>query len=183
MTSIAYPETLIPIEKEPISIDEYIFEIPKCIIKFEKYNGEEVTDTFGGKPIISLNGRPVFAELVIMNYFIADGWNSRWVETYGKGKMNPMLLSKWEEGNYKSQEHNPITNDYILDILKCISSLNGNSFYGCWDVLAWKGDKIIFAESKRTKKDSIRDTQINWLKAAFQFGLNTDNFLMVEWDI
>lgn len=182
MTTI-YPELLIPKGIESIIVDETIIEIPKCKVKFEKYNGEKITDTFGGKPIITLKGKPAFAELAIMNYFIEDGWDSRWVETYGKGKMTPMLLSKWDEGNYKSQEHNPITDEYILDILKGISSLNGNSFYGCWDVLAWKGNKIIFAESKRTKKDSIRDTQINWLKAALQFGLIKDNFLMVEWDI
>ena len=74
-------------------------------------------------------------------------------------------------------------NDKILLMLDGIAKVNGNSYAGCWDVLAWKNDKVIFAESKRTKKDKISATLINWLSAGLNYGLNPGNFLIVQWDM
>ena len=64
-----------------------------------------------------------------------------------------------------------------------VAEQNKNSYSGCWDVLGWKDDRIIFAESKRSKKDSIRSTQISWLTAGLKHGLKKDNFLIVQWDM
>ena len=75
-----------------------------------------------------------------------------------------------------------ITNGSIQTLLNSIATANGNSFSGCWDVIGWKNDKIIFAESKRTKKDSVRSTQNNWLMAGLKSGLSLNNFLIVQWD-
>ena len=82
-----------------------------------------------------------------------------------------------------NKQLNKITNEKIKTIISGISKCNNNSYSGCWDVLGWKDDKIIFAESKRTKKDKIRSTQINWLSAGLKFGLKAEKFLIVEWDI
>ena len=178
-----YPKLLHPTDLEYLTLDGNIIEIPKCIVKFEKWNGEPLIETFGGKPIVSLNSKPMFAEVAIMEHFIADGWNTRWIETYGKDKMNPIHLSEWKDDKYINQIPNPITDEEILKHLNTIATLNGDSYSGCWDVLAWKGERIIFAESKRTKKDSMRTTQVNWLKAGLQSGLKPDNFLIVQWDM
>lgn len=67
-------------------------------------------------------------------------------------------------------------------MLREIAALNGGNFSGCWDVLAWKGDRIIFAESKRSKRDKINKNQIRWLKVSLCYGLKPENFLVVEWD-
>ena len=141
-----YPKYLTPSEFEVFKIGEQIFEVPKCILKFEKWDGEPVKETFGGKVIIKINEKPMFAELAIMQYFIADGWESRWIETYGKSKMEPICLSEWVDDKYKNQIHNPITNGSIQTLLNSIATANGNSFSGCWDVIGWKNDKIIFTE-------------------------------------
>jgi hypothetical protein len=70
----------------------------------------------------------------------------------------------------------------IIKLLENIATQNGNSYSGCWDVLAWKADKVLFAESKRVKKDSIRSTQTKWLESALKCGLSEKNFLVVQWD-
>lgn len=41
---------------------------------------------------------------------------------------------------------------------------------------------MVFAELKRRRLDRIRTTQLAWLEAALQLGLQSENFLLVEWD-
>ena len=54
---------------------------------------------------------------------------------------------------------------------------------GCWDVLAWKGDEVLFIELKKAKKDSVKQSQIDWLEGCLNLGLTPDNFILVEWTL
>ena|SRR5690606_26945071 len=177
-----YPKFFQPSEFEIFTLEDKIVEVPKCNVLFEKWEGIPLKETFGGKPVLAVRDNPKFAELAIMQVFIEDGWEARWIETYGRNKKSPIHLSNWADKKYKYQSHNPIQNENVIKIIDRIALLNNDSFSGCWDVLAWKNDKFIFAESKRTKRDRIRSTQINWLKAGLDFGLNKENFLVVQWD-
>jgi hypothetical protein len=47
--------------------------------------------------------------------------------------------------------------------------------------LAWKGSDVIFAESKRSRKDFLQSTQNKWINSAFKKGLKSKNFIIVEW--
>lgn len=178
-----YPKLFEPTDLELFVIHDKLIEIPKCIVTFDKWIGQPVKETFGGKPIVSVNNKPMFAELAIMAGFTADGWQARWVETYGKSKKEPICLTEWKDDKYKNQIHDPIPDKEVLDILADIANQNAKSYSGCWDVLAWKNGTILFAESKRMKKDSIRATQTNWLAAALQLGLSPNNFLVVQWNM
>jgi hypothetical protein len=178
-----YPKFLQPANIELFPVDGKTIEIPKCIVTFDKWTGQPVKETFGGKPIVSVDGKPMFAELAIRAHFIKDGWQARWIETYGKNNKEPFCLTEWKDDKYKNQIHTPIADKGILNLLAEIAIQNGGSYSGCWDVLGWKNERIIFAESKRTKKDSIRTTQTNWLAAGLRHGLNADNFLVVQWDL
>lgn len=178
-----YPKRLTPIAFNTFQIEGHTAEIPKAIIQFNAWNGKIVENTFSGKPVLNLNDNPVFAELAIMHIFKEDGWDARWIETYGKPKLRPIHLTEWMDEPYKNQEHNPIDNKLIQFLLNAIAKNNNNSFAGCWDVVAWKNDQIIFAESKCRKKDFIKTTQNKWLKSAFEIGLSEENFLLIEWKI
>lgn len=177
-----YPEKLIPNSFERFEITGKEISIPKCRIEFDKWNGVPLKNSFGGKPCVNLNDCAMFAELAIMNLFIQSGWKARWVETYGKSKLNPIHLSAWNEEGFKHQVHHPIDDEFIQNSLNEIAHINEFNYGGIWDVVAWKNQDIIFAESKRHKKDYIQSTQSKWLKSAFEFGLTEDNFLMIEWD-
>lgn len=157
-------------------------QIPKCKTSFNLWQGNPITNTFGGKPLIDVNGKPMFAELAIMHLFLEDGWDARWLESYGRGQRNIVCLAEWADLPYSQQTECLIENETIMNTLRGIAELNGGNFNGCWDVLAWKGDRIIFAESKRLKRDKIRDTQTRWLDAALRYGLKPENFLVVEWE-
>lgn len=176
-----YPPIFRPTDIELLSVGIQIYEIPKCFVKFDRWTGEPIKETFGGKPLVEVDNQPMFAELAIMSYFAKYNWDVRWVETYGKNK--PIYMTAWKDDKYKNQTHRPFENEYIDTLLADIAKLNGNSYSGCWDVLAYKDHKVVFAESKRLKKDSIRTTQTNWLTAALRHGLRTDNFLIVQWDM
>ncbi len=178
-----YPNFLQPTTTEPFIVNGKETDIPKCIVTFEQWHGDPVKETFGGKPIVVFNNKPMFAEMAIMQNFISDGWQARWIETYGKSKTSPIHLSDWKDDKYKTQIHDPIVDKEILKLLEVVAKQNGNNYHGCWDVLAWKEDRFIFAESKRTKKDNIRTSQTNWLTAGINAGLNINNFLIVQWDM
>ena len=178
-----YPESLNPTHTEVFNLENTATQIPKCVIKFDEWKGVPIKETFGGKPVVSVGDKPMFAELAIMTLFQMGGWQSRWIETYGKGGMSPIYLSEWKDDKFKNQKADPIMDEKILKVLSDIAKLNGNSFSGCWDVIGWRDDRIIFAESKRMKKDKIRQTQVNWLSAGIKYGLKPDNFLIVQWDI
>lgn len=69
-----------------------------------------------------------------------------------------------------------------LTTLAGIAETNGNSYKGCWDVLVWNGERTVFYELKRSKKDRIKATQLRWLRAALEVGLALEDFVIVEWD-
>lgn len=175
------PKFLEPTGIEPFKIDGKTIDIPKCKVTFDKWSGKPVKETFGGKPILNVSGRPMFAELAIMTYFQNDGWQTRWVETYGKKE--PICLTEWKDDKYKNQVHVPFQDVAIVKLLADIAKLNNDTYSGCWDVVASKRDKLVFAESKRASKDSIRATQVNWLSAGLKYGLHPNNFIVVQWDL
>ncbi|RYY84389.1 MAG: hypothetical protein EOO15_19470 [Chitinophagaceae bacterium] len=177
---MTYPDFLSPSAYEPFPVDGLIVSVPKSIVSFKKWQGEKIRNDFGGKPLIDYFGRPLFAELAIMRTFLDDGWQTRWVETYGTKE--PKCMVAWKDDEYKDQEHSPFEDEAIGFLFSEIASKNGGSYSGCWDVVAKKDNNIIFAESKRSKKDAIRESQQKWFRAALQCGLSQDNFLMVQWD-
>lgn len=177
-----FPLQEFPISTEHILIGSTDVLIPKIAPRFRKWMGETVKNTFGNKALVDVNGQPLFAELAILELFTRNGWDGRWIETYGKSAMSPALLTNWTDRPYKEQIHQPIKDSFIIQMLERIASANNNSYSGCWDVLGWKSQQFIFAESKRKSKDVIRNTQIEWLRAALNCGLDRSNFLFVEWD-
>lgn len=124
----------------------------------------------------------MFAELAIQRTALKAGWNARWVETYAmKGKV-PYYFTDWSDTPLSLQVQDPITDTEQLDILAKIAKANDNSYSGCWDVLIWNGDRTIFIEAKRTKKDRIRITQDRWLEAGIKAGIPPEDFMVVWWD-
>lgn len=148
--------------------------------KFRAWAGEPVSNTFGGKPLLDVNGEPAFAELAILDLFIKEGWSGRWVETYGASTMRPYYFTSWLDRRLKDQIHDPLPTDRDWTFLEKIQKLRvGHSGY--WDVMVWNNESIVFAEAKHSKKDSINETQVAWLEAALTVGISLNNFLIVEW--
>ncbi|GAA4325502.1 hypothetical protein [Flaviaesturariibacter amylovorans] len=176
---MTYPDLFLPDATERFIVDASTVPVPKCNVLFRKWQGEPLIHDFGRKPVIDYSGQPLFAELAIRQRFAEDGWEARWVETYGTRP--PKCLTAWKDDAYRNQEHVPFADEPITRLLADIARENG-SYSGCWDVVAKKGELVIFAESKRSKKDAIRESQQGWLRAALQCGLRPEHFLLVQWD-
>jgi len=101
-----------------------------------------------------------------------DGWDGVWVDSYRK-----CFRTEMPEDNEVMRELPEVPSVFF----KTITASTG--FRGCWDVFLWKGEEFLFAECKRKKKDSIRDSQLLWLETCLQNGLRPENFLLVEWDL
>jgi hypothetical protein len=165
-----YPEQLMPETVENLYLPSGLdVQIPKAAPVFQLWSGEFTEDTYGNKPLIDVDGTPSVAELAILRLFQKDGWDGVWVDTFRKE-----YRTSWgDEGVVR------LSGDR-LQLLKAIHQRAGSAS-GCFDVFCWKDDFVVFAESKRRSKDEIRQTQLTWLEAAMQTGLDASAFLIVEW--
>lgn len=180
--SFTYPSLLRPNTTEALTSNGQVLAIPKVELQLRRWEGTPLNNTFGNKPLIDFGGRPVFAELCLYELMRLSGWQARWVETYGAGAMTPNHFTQWADAGLAGQQHEPIQDPAMLALLPKIAQANGDTYAGCWDVVGWQGDAVLFAELKRHKKDRLRPTQPRWLEAGLQVGLQPANFLLVEWD-
>lgn len=146
-----------------------VCHIPKCEPVFQLWTGVPLPDTSGGKAVLEFNGFPVFAEIAILRCLEHAGWQGVWVDTYRKG----YRITNDEFTSLPSEKLALL--DQIYD--------KAQSCSGCFDIFVWRGESILFAESKWKGKDLIRATQLRWLDTALNIGHRVDSFLIVEWDI
>lgn len=146
-----------------------VVQIPKATPTFLKWNGPPPGDTYGNKAVLNFAGEPVFAEITILRLLQSDGWQGVWIDTY-RHKYRTSI-DRFIELPQEKQ-----------DFLETIYARAGSKS-GSFDVFAWKEDAVFFAESKRLKRDQIRDTQLHWLEAALTVNLPLETFLIVEWHL
>lgn len=176
-----YPELFEPISTEIFPQGERVFLIPRTFVRFNKWEGTPINETFGNKSLLDVEGQAGFAEIAVMKSFIKAGWDARWVETYARGSKEPLYLKEWKDVAYKEQTECHFPDELLRNLIKDIAIVNG-SYGGCWDVAAHKDGNILFVESKWFGKDSINSNQRKWLASAMSIGLKEENFLVVEWD-
>jgi len=164
-----YPSILKPTSIEPFVLSTgKTIHVSKTSPKFQRWSGEKFQNTYGGKAVINIAGEPFFAELAILRAFQNDGWTGVWVDTYSN-----RFRTIWQGSGVDLPDEKRL----LIDKIK----LAGNSKSGCWDVFCWREDLVVFAEAKRLLNDQIRTTQINWLEAALECGVDAGSFLLVEW--
>jgi hypothetical protein len=152
-------------------------ELACCQPQFDRWTGSSLNFTFGGKPVLTYGGQPVFAELLILRLLEVTGWTGTWVSSYGGIKFlrempkDPSLV--------RASQRLPETQISLIDKIQRRSNRRG----GCFDVFAWRDEKIIFCEAKHSKKDRIRPSQRRWIEAAITEGVPIDSLLIVEWSL
>lgn len=136
--------------------------VQKYFLHLKPWEGSPIKNTYGNKAVLDWRGEPVFAELFVLRLFQSHGWDGVWVDSYRK---------KYRIGLPEVAE--PV--GLPLDQQKLIDALRKKTgrFGGCWDVLVWKDGQVLFLELKRTRKDSIRHTQVEWLSTALQRGVSS----------
>jgi hypothetical protein len=145
--------------------------IARCTYLFARWRGAPIEDTYGGKAVLNSDGKPIFAELAILDVLGKGGWDGVWVDTYQK-KFRRFMPPE----SCKLPSH-------AQELYDRICRANDGKTSGCFDVFAWKDGDYLFVESKRKSKDSIQKTQKAWVEAALASGLPLDSLLICEWEL
>lgn len=179
--------------KTPISFPagRVISEVPAAFLRFPMWQGPPFVDDFGKKSgaMIELGGEHLFAELAVLRLLEKDGWEGRWVNTYGGGGEVWKFLTRWDDVPRAEQKTRPIQEDEPRQLLARLAGFNKPRRYkGCWDVFAWRNGETAFVECKRTAPkytDVVSKEQEEWVRSALFLGdprLTLDSFCFVQWD-
>jgi hypothetical protein len=154
-----------------VADDGEVITLPKYHFIFEPWPDPLDFDTYGGKKLLKYNNEPLFAELVVLRLLERQGYKGVWVDTY-RNKF-------WQRLPHFAF---PVLPDQkLLDVYERIYTIKGGRRSGCFDVMAYRDDHFIFVELKRQNEDSIRPSQIEWLKAAKVLRLEDSDFIIAEW--
>ena len=172
----------IPAELQPD--DEFSITLPSganialsiCHPTFQKWSGADFLFSYGNKPILNYQNKPVFAELVIARMLIDFGWEAVWVESYG----GTHFLNEMPNGWKLSPKSIKIPEDKEM-ILKNIWRTAKTT--ACFDVLAWKDDDILLCEAKNSGKDRLTKPQLKFIEGAITCGVPISSLLIVEWKL
>jgi hypothetical protein len=158
-------ELLVSKNGRAIPIDKYLF-------RFQRWPQPHDFDTYGGKPLLNLNGEPLFAELVLLRLLERQGYKGVWVDTF---------RTKFWQG-LPGLAAPVVPELIILDAYNKIYRLKGGPGAGCFDIIAYREGHFVFAELKRKTKDAIRPTQVEWLEAALNAEFHKPTVFIAEWD-
>jgi len=168
-----YPEILKPAGYESIMIaPRHVINVPKAMPIFLPWRGDSIIDNYNGKQILDIGGEPAFAELAILLAMRSVGWDGVWIDTYRR---------KYRTGYWGAEPLRELPPEREKVLERIYSRAGSRS--GAWDVYCWNGPKVFFAESKRTRKDRLRDSQRHWLAAAIEESFSSEDFLVVEWSL
>lgn len=168
-----YPEMLKPAGYESIMIaSRHVINVPKAMPIYLPWRGDNIIDNYNGKQILDVGGEPAFSELAILMAMRTVGWGGVRIDTYRR----KLRTGYW--GVEPLRELLP-ERAQVLDRIYT----RAGSRSGAWDVYCWNGPNILFAESKRSGKDRLRNSQRYWLAAAIEEGFSAEDFLVVEWSL
>ncbi|MEK7132683.1 MAG: hypothetical protein AAB830_01395 [Patescibacteria group bacterium] len=169
------PAELLPTGQMLVTLsDDKTVALPVCSPTFSKWKGALPAFSFGNKQFLDYEGMPVFAEIVVLNILLKNGWQGVWVETYGGihflcsqpqgSKLNSITIPKEKE-----------------DLLARIWRATNNKGKGCFDIYAWKNHRVMFCETKLRGKDRLTTPQIRFIDGALKNGIPKTSLLIAEW--
>jgi hypothetical protein len=118
---------------------------------------------------LNFEGRPTWAEIVLVRLLARSGWGAVWVKNWGGRAF------------WRDVESPVVLPQVPAALFQQIETLTAAGA-GCWDIFAWRGDDVLFIESKQRRRDRFRPTQEIWLEAALTSGVPLSALAVVEWD-
>jgi hypothetical protein len=169
--------------------------VPATNITFKRWKSKPMRDDLGGKPVVEYEGRPMFVELAVVQMAVRNGgggWSAFWQEAYPICRQSggPSYYADWREDAPRKDQItinslDNIGSPYHQKLQASIARYNGNSFRGCWEVIAWNGEvqRTMYIKIMQSNRDAnFRDNQIRWFSACLSAGLKRrENFLVVKW--
>ena len=125
------------------------------------------------KIAIDLDGEVTWPELALVRLLERAGWEARWIKNWSGGRESCAAVG----------EPRPLTGAGADAFDRIHAHAPGLRGAGTWDVLAWRDDEVLFLESKQHRSsDRLRDSQVAFLEAAIEVGLDPSAFVVVVYD-
>src|ERR1700680_1003403 len=159
------------VASETLMLTSGAVEVSRWSWRFPSWAGVPPKDTYGGKAVVDCEGSPVFVELAMIHVLRDHGFDwAVWVDNYRRRFRDAMPPAVCE-----LPTHARVLYDRI-------ATINGGR-RGCWDILAWNKEGVLFVECKRRGKDRMTLNQRTWLESALKAGLHLDRFAICAWEI
>lgn len=117
-----YPNELTSDHLETLNVDDQAVDIRGVNLAFKPWTGPKLQSTFGGKPIVEYRGKPMFAELAIVNKIIEAGWSARWVARSGSIDNGLHYLVDWLDVPFKHQTRRPLDNIKHQEVIPILAA-------------------------------------------------------------
>jgi hypothetical protein len=146
--------------------------IPTLILHFPPANPPRLPEgvlkrTYTSKPLVQLGAEDIFGELALVRLLARDGWEALWADTF-HGKF-------WQGMPNVSEPVRPPS--HVADLYARVADRKGGPS-GCFDVIAWRGERIVWVEYKGPG-DRPNRNELYWLEAAIGAGVCDDDLMFV----
>jgi hypothetical protein len=168
------PIQLIPTKTKLVSLPSVgTVTLPVCPPVFLRWSGTPPDFDFGQKPIVDDGGKPVFAELALLNLLRSSGWDGVWVSAFAGTHFLREMPSDW-----KLASHHVAIPKEKEDVLRRIWKAAGTN--ACFDVFAWNDSDILLCEGKQVDED-FTEGQYKFIQGALPCEVRSDSLLIAEW--
>lgn len=124
--------------------------------------------TYTSKPLVEVDGERVFGELAVVRWLARDGWRGLWADTFHGRKF-------WRNMPHRAEPVEPPAP--VRQLCDRIAAQKGGPS-GCFDVVAWKGDRIIWLEYKGAGDRPNRNEKL-WIDAAVSAGVSEEDLFFI----
>lgn len=124
--------------------------------------------TYTSKPLVDVDGESVFGELAIVRWLAKDRWSALWADTFHGRKF-------WSDMPHRGTPVDPPAR--VKDLYDRIAMRKGGPS-GCFDVVAWSEERIVWLEYKGPK-DKPNRNELCWLEAAIGAGVRESDLVLV----
>lgn len=149
-------------------------KISSLLISFPSANPDRLPlgtlgKTYTIKPLVAIDSASMFGELAIVSLLTRDHWTAFWVDTFHGQKF-------WQGMPHLSLPVQPPSQ--VRDLYDRIADRKGGPA-GCFDVVAWKGDRIVWLEYKGPG-DKPNPNELRWIEAALGAGVVESDLFFVD---
>jgi hypothetical protein len=124
--------------------------------------------TVPNKVAVDFDGAALYPEFAIVRRLEAAGWGATW-------------RKNWQGAAFWSDI--AVTFDPPPKVLALFDRIAAVAGAGAWDILAWKGNDVLFVESKQYGSDKLTPNQRRWLEVALDQGIPLDAFAIHEYRV
>jgi hypothetical protein len=123
-----------------------------------------------------VDGQPLFGELAILRCLQKDGWDGVWVDAFHDKGRHKLF---WQGMPHSTEPYDLTRAPHAWQMYRRIVELNGGRASGFFDVLAWRGGRLLCAEYKGPGDRENRNERV-WIEAALAAGLQASDLLYVK---